>query len=174
VIPQHTGQNKMEGYTVLERPKRNIARPNDGREFQFFDMKNFTTETMITGKATIDAPQPKKQKKIPKKDIVPPQTAEIMEEKEEKLKPWDTTIIKVFTDITEASIEVVHVDKNDDYICIFMDSLSPTKLKPRKGATLEIEVDGEIINAYSPGVYSSIPQVGLDMVFLLVSTEDNE
>jgi hypothetical protein len=162
-----SNNDKMQGYTTITAD--NTVRSVDGepRTFEFFDMKSGERETItINGKTGKKTSKPKRSPKKPEQEIEEEVKAFLEPHKE--VEQMETKTIKVITDITESEIDVIHAETNDECICIFMDSNSKVKLKPKKGAIITIEIDGYQVEAYSPGVYITIDKLNMDMVFLLV------
>ena len=191
--------NSMAGYAMLERPRRNVTREGQARTFEIFDTEKLTKETF-----NIEESKPKvgKKKKVVASqktvmDMVeskglPEGTTKVVREIEEVLEetapevvdftadsneyhlPEVRSVVKVYSDITEITIDAVHVFMDDKVVCIFMDKDAQTKLKPKKGISMEIEALGKRVSVYSPGVYVPIEPFGCDMVFLLVQNQEEE
>jgi hypothetical protein len=184
----------QSGYAVLERPSRDVTRPEQERTFEVLDTKTLSKEILQVGGRTKSGRKKKDRKMVANPPILPitiPTDVEaeedsleptqeaprhLQEDEEEQLPvlPTERQNIKVFTDITEATIEVVYHYHDESVVCLFMDQGSRTKLRPKKGMVLEIEIDGERINVYSPGVYVPIEPFGVDLVFLLVNSSPEE
>lgn len=206
------GQDMMQGYAMLERPKRKVTREGQARSFEVFDTETLTKEIINIEESKPKVSKKKKPANAPKTvmDTVEPKglpegttmvtkpefpsgsiVSESGDEKEDD--SWDSInangeskdrneyelpelryTVKVYTDITEVSIEAVHVYKDENVVCIFMDKDDKTKLKPKKGVSMDIEVLGDRMTVYSPGVYIPSTPFGCDIVFLLVQNEQEE
>jgi len=196
-------QDMMSGYAMLERPRRKVTVEGAPRSFEILDTEAMTKETFnIEGQKpkkrrkasnaepktimdTVEPPGlPEGTTKVVREPVVKPQEPEedcawsaIEADAKYDVSPKAERLektIKVHTDITEVTIGVAHVHMDGEVVCIFMYKDSNTKLKPKKGTEMEIEVDGEKVSVYSPGVYISADPFDCDMVFLLVLNSNDE
>jgi hypothetical protein len=160
---------KKTGYTQIQKPQRQWDGDQAGREFEIIDM-GVPSSTKIT----IGAPTPEKKKrarkKAPAQEVIPVSREEMPEDiKEPELTYHDCPpkTVKFRTDITEVEIEAMYVHIENEVICIFFDIESKMKIKPRKGTWLEVEIDGDSMDVYSPGISIPVPCMGMEIIFLL-------
>lgn len=192
----------MAGYAMLERPRRKLTNEHSARTFEVFDTESLTKETLNIEavkpkakkkrvgppKTVMDMVEPKGlpegttrvpheySPEVVKEEEAPPENVsqDLACDHNEYHLPELRSVVKVYSDITEITIDAVHVFMDDHVVCIFMDKDAPTKLKPKKGISMDIEALGRRVTVYSPGVYVPVEPFGCDMVFLLVQNEGEE
>ena len=172
-------QKQMEssGYTQIERLTMGNSAYTEDREFEILDVSTGTKEILFIPGIQKAEPKkehlPKEEPKVAKKKTIKPKEATYQEPPIEFPKATqEKKIIKIYSDITEVTIEVLHYYYNETFVCLFMDKDSNTKLKPKTGIELDIEIEDERFTVYSPGVYVPSTPFGCDVVFLLVVPQE--
>ena len=164
--------NDLSNYAPIVRPLREETNPGDERKFEIIDFSNNQQKTTIELNTSSNTSKTRAKKK-PKEKVV----KEVVDAEPEPTlceEPMLSHSVVFKTDILETEIQVSHVHKTENFVCLFYPSSSKVKIRPKAGTHFVLEVEGEDIPLYSPGVYVPDTPFSLEVAFFLVDNSKVE
>jgi hypothetical protein len=155
--------DRFPDYNVISGVKRDEVVPGSPLTFEIVDYTNDSQKEIIEVGGVQEPPQ--KIKKGRKKTAVVP-VQQIPQEVPEEA-PQESVVFK--TDVLETEVRVSYVHEDDFVVCLFYPESSPIKVRPKKGTSFVLEIEGRDIPVYSPGVYIPAPHFKSELAFFLVS-----
>ena len=186
-----TTTSPMAGYTVVKAAAQQVAEMDTAQtSFEIWDVSKGTKEILDT------TPAPKKKPTRSKKSIAiqaaieavntPPDpdeqiqhVADIVAEYQKDSNPFkpereleDIVFVTPYVDTTIGAIEIY---RDSTVFSVVTPADDRVKVRPKRGATLEVICRGETINLYSSGVYVPITELDAILsVFFIVPDNQEE
>jgi len=180
-------KSPMEGYAQIKPANQQIAEMQNAgvSEFEVWDVTKGTRETIeaptpppellpTTRARRKRKPQPVISPSLPEEyteDVSLDTSDEVTFEKKRRLlNPMEDVVF--VTPWTEVSIATLEIYRDANVFSIITPEEDRVKVRPKRGATLEVKYRGETIDIYASGIYIPVSELGAVLsVFFIVTPE---